>query len=408
MYEDFYEFKERPFKLLPDPGYLFLSHQHRLALVHLEYGLLNFAGFVVVTGEIGTGKTTLIKSLLQRLDKATLVASIFNTTVGPDDFLSLILQDLEQEPAGPSRADKIEQLNKFLISSYAQGLRVVLIVDEAQNLSYQTLEEIRLMSNLQTDKDYLIQIILVGQPELREKLSHSTLRQLAQRISVHYHLNPLTSEETKAYILHRLNIGGGKKAEDVFTLQALETIYTHTQGTPRLINLLCDACLVHGFADQIRPITAPDIKKVVDSKEDGSFWSLASSGTSDLQDNIHEASDKPLAPENDNSKSEALENQVRELQNNVLVLNRLVNERLLSEEIAPKQKTNDTERQLLHFLDEEREKVKRLSRERRRLLKEIAELTAPAPKDTGQEKGRSISAGSQRRKLWPWKSRQKL
>ncbi|MBW1670577.1 MAG: AAA family ATPase [Deltaproteobacteria bacterium] len=374
MYEDFFGLRERPFKLLPDPGYLFLSHQHRLALVHLEYGLLNKAGFVVITGEIGTGKTTLIKTLLQSLDRTTLVASVFNTTVDPDEFTSLVLQELEQEPAGLSRAEKIEQLNASLISCYARGQRVVLIVDEAQNLSFETLEEIRLFSNLQTDKDYLIQIILVGQPELRNKLSHPSLQQLAQRISVHYHLGPLNEEETVAYIRHRLNVSGGKDAEYIFSKEAMEIIYNYTKGTPRLINLLCDSCMVHGFADQIQPLTAGVVEDVIKGDDAGSFWALASTAASSSEDTGRHAADTPESM-GKRGRLETLEKQVRQIVNGLVVLSRLVHERLLSDRIPTQGGGTETEKQLMQFLEEERAKVRLLEEQCKKQLEQIAELS---------------------------------
>jgi general secretion pathway protein A len=392
MYEDFFGFRERPFKLQPDPEYLFLSRQHRLALVHLEYGFLNRAGFVVVTGEIGTGKTTLIKALLRRLDQKIVVASVFNTMVETDEFLALILQEFEQPRTGQGRAEKIEQLNAFLISCYAQGERAVLMVDEAQNLSLEILEEIRLLSNLQTDKDYLLQIVLVGQPELRNTLSHPGLRQLAQRISVHYHLSALSEEETSAYIRHRLEVARGGEGEEIFPAEALQAVYRHTQGIPRLINLLCDACLVHCFADEVRRVTAPMVDEVVEGEDSSYFWSMGTSATC-----CHEP-DLPgmgvLGQGPDETGLEALKDQVRELQNSLLVLNRLVHERLLAQEPAPQETGVRNDSRLIRFLDEEREKVKRLASERARLLKEIEELSADRPPTGGggtKKKGR----------LWP-------
>ncbi len=400
MYEDFFGLQERPFKLLPDPGYLFLSHQHRLALVHLEYGLLNNAGFVVITGEIGTGKTTLIKTLLQRLDQTTLVASVFNTTVGPDEFLSLVLQELEQEPAGLSRAEKIEQLNTSLISCYARGQRVVLIVDEAQNLSLETLEEIRLLSNLQTDKDYLIQIILVGQPELRRKLSHPGLQQLAQRISVHYHLGPLNEVETTAYIRHRLSISGGKDAEDIFSGEAMEVVYKYTQGTPRLINLLCDACMVHGFADQVQSLTASIVEDVIKGDGAGSFWALASTAASKSEDTGRHAADTPESTGNV-GRPETLEEQVRQIGNGLVVLSRLVHERLLSDGVPSQGGETGTEKQLMQFLEEERAKVRLLEKQSNKQLEQIAELSHPSQEVAGDENAPVTKKTSLWRRLRP-------
>ena len=401
MYKDFYGFRERPFKLLPDPGYLFLSRQHRLALLHLEYGLLNNAGFVVVTGEIGTGKTTLIKVLLQRLDQDTVAASVFNTTVGPEEFLALILQEFELEPTGPGLAEKIDRLNAFLISCFAQGQRVILIVDEAQNLCLETLEEIRLLSNLQTDKDYLIQIILVGQPGLRDKLSHPGLRQLAQRISVHYHLHSLNAEETAAYICHRLEVSGGKEARDIFSSDAMDAIYQYSSGTPRLINLLCDACLVNGFADQVRTVTASMVEDVAKGEDASSFWEFAAASTADLQD-THQVTGDDRQLTADNGRLEALEKQVSELQSAIVILSRLVHENLLSQEDRPQKETGEIEGQILASLKEKQAKVRQLTTERDELLKKFSRLSVRTSGGNRKEETPLKHDVSLWCRLWPW------
>lgn len=281
MYENFYGLSERPFRILPDPDYLYLSTKHKLALVYLEYGLVNQAGFIVITGEIGTGKTTLIRTLLRKLDPETRVASIFNTSVGPEDILEMILREFEIPFSGRSKTECLDRLHTYLIEQYKQGHRVVLIVDEAQNLSLETLEEIRLISNLQTEKEHLIQIVLVGQPDLRAKLVHPQLEQFAQRISVHYHLLPLDRPETGAYITYRLNVAGFNGAS-LFTPAALDIVFEASKGIPRLINIVCDAALVYGFADELKTIDRETIEQVMADKKEGSLlFTPAGAGSGD-------------------------------------------------------------------------------------------------------------------------------
>lgn len=277
MYEEFYGFKEKPFNIVPDPGFLYLSAKHRTALTYLEYGLMDKIGFVVVTGEIGTGKTTLIKKLLKQITGDIEVAVVFNTNVSSEQLLELILDEFELEVPPRGKPGYLDTLNKFLISQYGQGKRTLLIVDEAQNLSQESLEEIRMLSNLQTDKEPLLQILLVGQPGLRTRLHHPSLAQLNQRIAVSYHLGPLNMDETRAYIPHRVKVAGADN-EQLFTPQALERIFHHSGGIPRTINLLCDAALVYGYADQLTTIDESIIEHVVSDKEELGLSSQSSVG----------------------------------------------------------------------------------------------------------------------------------
>lgn len=270
MYEKFYGLSERPFRILPDPDYLYLSAKHRLALVYLEYGLMNQAGFIVITGEIGTGKTTLIRTLLGKLDPEMRVASIFNTNTIPEELLEMILREFEIPSSGQGKTEYLNRLHHYLIEEYRQGHRVMLIVDEAQNLSLEALEEIRLISNLQTEKEHLIQIVLVGQPSLRAKLSHPRLAQFAQRISVHYHLLALDQPETNLYVEHRLRVAGFNGSA-LFSPGALDLIFEVTHGIPRLINILCDAALVYGYADELKTIEREVIEQVLADKKEGAI-----------------------------------------------------------------------------------------------------------------------------------------
>lgn len=263
MYESFYQFREKPFSLLPDAGFLYFSDQHRMALTLLEYGLMNQAGFTVVSGDIGTGKTTLIRRLLNDIDPLITVGLISNTHQTFGDLLQWIALAFDLPRQGRDKVQLYHDFMDFIIGEYARGRRTVLIVDEAQNMSAETLEELRMLSNVNADKDQVLQIILVGQRELRDTLQRPDLVQFAQRIGVDYHLEPLSAEETRQYIRHRCSVAGGDPA--LFTDQACDTVYTHSGGIPRLINLLCDTALVYGYAEQCRHI---DAKLVNDAARD--------------------------------------------------------------------------------------------------------------------------------------------
>jgi len=263
MYENYYGFKEKPFQIVPNPNYLYLSDNHRNALTYLEYGLTENVGFILLSGEIGSGKTTLIQYILNLLGPDTEAAVIFNTNVSPDQILGLILNELELTPK-KNKAENLDLISQFLIAKYAKGKRVLLIIDEAQNLSVETLEEVRMLSNLQTEDEPLLQIMLAGQPELISKLQTPDLRQFAQRIAVNYHLTGLDREETGKYISYRLEKAGGRS--DLFTPDALDMIYRMSNGIPRSINLLCQAALVYGFADEVRTIDQAIIEQIIKDK----------------------------------------------------------------------------------------------------------------------------------------------
>jgi len=267
MYRDFYGFRQKPFNLVADPGLLYMSSKHRLALTYLEYGLMDGIGFVLLTGEIGAGKTTLIRKLLSQLPEDIEVAVVFNTNVSAEQLVELILQEFELKARGRRKAAHLDILNQFLINKYGEGQRVVLIVDEAQNLSLEALEEIRMLSNLQTDQEPLLQILLVGQPSLRMKMQNPSLAQLNQRVAVSYHLKSLDLQETKEYIFYRLRKAGGEKSQ-IFQAKAIESIFRYSQGIPRAINTICDAALVYGYADELRVIDGKVIEQVVKDKEE--------------------------------------------------------------------------------------------------------------------------------------------
>jgi general secretion pathway protein A len=253
MYESFYGLKEKPFELHPDPDYLYMSQEHEKTYVHLGYAIRENKGFAVVTGEIGSGKTTLINYLLNKIGGQIQVGLVNNTNILPSEFLRMICQEFGLDPRTDDKAELIGIFSEFLIGQFAAGERVVLIVDEAQNLTNDTVEEIRMLSNIETQKHHLIQIILVGQPELKLKLKQSTLQQFVQRITVHCHLKGLEKEEVNEYIRHRLEVGGCDRF-DIFDKDVVEKITVYSKGIPRLINILCDLSLVCGFADGLETI----------------------------------------------------------------------------------------------------------------------------------------------------------
>lgn len=262
MYETFYSFREKPFSLLPDPAFLFLARQHSTALAVLEYGLVNQAGFTVVTGEIGCGKTTLIRHVLNSLGQDITVGLLSNTQRG--ELLQWVLMAFGLDYRGKEKVALYETFLEFIIDEYAKNRRTVLIIDEAQNLGVDALEELRMLSNVNADKDQVLQLILVGQPELRATLSRPGLIQFAQRVAVDYFLVPLESEQIGSYIRHRLEIAGGDSA--LFKPEACQLVYHHSEGIPRLINLLCDTALVYGYAAGKQKIDVELVREVVQDK----------------------------------------------------------------------------------------------------------------------------------------------
>ena len=291
MYEPYYGFAEKPFSLTPDPKYLYRSESHANAFELLQYAIDRREGFVVITGDIGTGKTTVCRALLEQTGTKTLTALVLNPFLSDEDLLRVILQDLgvisrgEDRAGGrqPSKQDLITTLNDFLLSLIPLGAHAVLIVDEAQNLPLSILEQIRILSNLETDKEKLLQIILVGQLNLVPLLRSPELRQLDQRVSIRYQLTPLTDEETGAYVAHRLTIANPSRSV-VFTPAALKVVYEYSGGIPRLINMLCDRALLGGYSAQTTRIDEPLIKVAAEgldltSREKPSWLNLFRRGT---------------------------------------------------------------------------------------------------------------------------------
>lgn len=272
MYESFYGFKEKPFNLTPDPAYLFMSRGHSNTYAHLEYAIMENKGFVVITGEIGSGKTTLINYLLSNMQNDIDIGLVNDTDLHPEDFLKIICQEFELEIEGMNRADMLGAFRRYLLSRFAEKKRVILIIDEAQNLSSKTIEAIRMLSNLESEKEHLLQMILIGQPNLKDKLRQKELRQFVQRVTVHCHLNALNEEEVNEYIHHRLRVAGSKNPE-LFSKEAIGAVSAHCRGIPRLINVVCDTALVYGFADGFKTIDRKLIADVVQSRKEGGIFS---------------------------------------------------------------------------------------------------------------------------------------
>src|SRR3954453_12642907 len=262
MYEKYFQLRERPFALSPDPEYLYPSRGHQEALSYLRYGVEGHAGFVVITGEIGSGKTTMLQALLGRLDRNITVARLVNTMLDPRELLEAIVLDFGIDPTGMSKPVMLQRLAEFLVNERSAGRLVLLVIDEAQNLSLPALEEIRMLSNLETEKSKLVQIVLIGQPDLRDKLDRPELEQLRQRITVSYHLEPLDAEETARYINHRLaRASVGAPLE--FPRPVTDLIHGRSAGVPRLINVIADATLVFGYGEERPEIDAALVDDVI-------------------------------------------------------------------------------------------------------------------------------------------------
>jgi general secretion pathway protein A len=276
MYEEFYGFKQPPFQLLPNPDFFYRSQKHENALTHLEYGVFERAGFIVITGEIGTGKATLMRYLLRSLDKNLPIAFLTQTCLQPEDLLRTLCQEFSLPHENKGKAEMIELFGAFLVEQYRQKQYVILILDEAQNLPIDTLEEIRMLSNLDADNECLLQIILVGQSPLRTKLQRRGLRQLYQRVEVSYHLEPFDRQELKDYIRYRLTTAGRADTE-LFDDTAMEAIFEYSRGVPRLINTVCHGCLVCGYADAQQKIHRDVVQTVLKDRVRRGLFSQANS-----------------------------------------------------------------------------------------------------------------------------------
>jgi putative secretion ATPase (PEP-CTERM system associated) len=261
MYCSFFNLTRKPFDLIPNPEFMFMSRTHKKAITYMDYGIRERAGFVLLTGEVGSGKTTIVRELINQHLKRVVLANVNNTTVNSEQLLSMINEDFELPVQGKDKIELLRDLNHFLVDQYGKGNQPLLIIDEAQNLSLESLEEIRMLSNLETSDSKLLQIILVGQPELRTLLARPELRQLRQRISIHCNLRPLNRQEVEEYILHRLQVAGNRDALR-FATEALDLIFIYCCGIPRLINIFCDFLLLAAFSEELHDVSAEMVRDV--------------------------------------------------------------------------------------------------------------------------------------------------
>jgi len=266
MYEQHFSFRCKPFELLPNPDFLFQSSTHKKAITYLEYGIKEKVGFILLTGEIGSGKTTLIRNFIKNLNSSVKLSRINNTKVSSQQLISMINEDFGLDVEGKNKTKLLSELNDFLIDQYSKKSQPILLIDEAQNLSPNLLEEIRLLSNLETDRAKLLQIILVGQPEMNKTLMLPEMMQLRQRININYHISPLTIDETIKYITHRLTIAGNTGVMK-FQGDMSELIYRFSRGIPRLINILCDFALLTTFVEGKKEVSSDIVREVVKDLE---------------------------------------------------------------------------------------------------------------------------------------------
>ena len=277
MYEAFFNLKQKPFDLLPDPDFLYMSSSHKKALSYLDYGIRERVGFILLTGEVGSGKTTTIRNLIKKNLSNVVLSKIFNTRVDSEQLIAMINEDFGLPVQNKDKITLLSDLNTFLIDQFVQGNQPVLIIDEAQNLNHELLEEIRMLSNLETDSAKLLQIILVGQPELRKTLASPTLIQLRQRISINCHIQPLSRSEVELYILHRLEKAGDRDGVR-FDEDTIDIIFTYSRGIPRLINIICDFILLAAFAEETRSIDAALVQDIIgDLDFEYHYWGCESS-----------------------------------------------------------------------------------------------------------------------------------
>ena len=297
MYEAFFNLKQKPFDLLPDPEFLFMSCSHKKALSYLDYGIRERVGFILLTGEVGSGKTTIIRNLIKKNLTNVILSKIFNTRVDSEQLIAMINDDFGLNIVNKDKITLLRDLNAFLIEQFVKGNKPVLIIDEAQNLDQDLLEEIRMLSNLETDNAKLLQIILVGQPELRKTLASPTLVQLRQRISINCHIQPLSRPEIEQYILHRLEKAGDREAA-VFSYETIDIIFTYSRGIPRLINIICDFILLAAFAEETKNIDAALVQDIIgDLDFEYHYWGSESSDGHVIRERAIEVSSPELRSE---------------------------------------------------------------------------------------------------------------
>jgi general secretion pathway protein A len=381
MYEQFYGLKEKPFQIVPSPSYLYKSEKHLNALTYLEYGLTENVGFILLTGEVGSGKTTLVQHMLGQLGENSVAAVIFNTNVSADELLRMVLTQFELKP-GLDKAANLDALNKFLIDTYGSGKQALLIIDEAQNLTPEAIEEVRMLSNLQSDQHTLLQIMLVGQPELKAELAHPSMKQVAQRIAVRYHLTGLSREDTGRYIAYRLKKADGRP--DLFTTAAVDLIYKVSKGIPRSINLACQAALVYGFAEEAKTISQDIIRQIM-ADNLGVGLPAAETGAAATELRASAEVKANLSSNGYKERLDAIEQIVKSLQSDVEKRLDIIQKGLAGQQSEAVQK-------LSQLLQQERERNQTLLRKHAHL--EIEHLHLMQVVDRARERARGIKAGS--------------
>ena len=363
MYEKFYGFSERPFQITPNPAFLYRSSKHDTALTYLEYGLTENVGFILLTGEVGSGKTTLVQYITRRLESDIEAAVIFNTNVSAEELLALILDEFEIPRPPGGKADMLMALNQFLVDRYSHRKRVLLVIDEGQNLSDQALEEVRMLSNLQSDDQSLLQIMLVGQPELVARLKQPSMRQFSQRIAASYHLTGLDREETEKYIAHRLRKAGARAA--LFTPAAVDVIYKLSGGIPRAINLVCQAALVYGFAENAEKIGQDTILQI---SKDNLCVGVEAAKTGEM------SAPAAAAGQASHPNGNGFERKLGALESEIKDLKELVAVQLKGLQNQPQKLREDQFRQLVQLLKQERGQKEELVQQIARLETENKQL----------------------------------
>jgi putative secretion ATPase (PEP-CTERM system associated) len=344
MYETYFKLRVKPFELVPDPHFIFLSKSHKKAMSYLSYGIQERSGFILLTGEVGSGKTTLIRNLLENHYDHVVLSMIFNTRATSEQLLAMINEDFGLSVQGKDKITLIRDLNGFLINQYAAGKQPILIIDEAQNLSPELLEEVRLLSNLEASNSKLLQIILVGQPELRTILAAPELRQLRQRININCHLQALNREELEQYIYHRLEVAGNSSAV-TFAPESLDLIFSYSRGIPRLINIICDFLLFLAFAEETSSLSVEMVQDVIGDLDFENHYWMANEQSTALDSGVSSAPELQKMISDISRRIESLEHNIAAPLHSAL---KEQNDRLLSLQAAV---TSDVARTNSHILD---------------------------------------------------------